>query len=133
MIPSEEEETTMAMFGWSDGTYLRLPDETDAQAHESIARDARAEFEHNREAATLAGLEFADPPADDDPRWSKIDDVGRERALRLWQKCLDLGTSLMSIDADLAPDETRRLTAEHYRVYRILLMCRMRRPEWFLR
>jgi len=118
----------VATFRWSDGMYQLDPGEAEARAQ--IANEARFELVALREAFEADGIEVADPPPLDDPRWAKVGELGDRAPARLWGKCVEVGKQIQNpdIDADLLLD----LKREHVRIYRILLMLRMYAPEWFM-
>lgn len=124
----DEEMEEVATFRWSDGMYQLDPGEAEARAQ--IANEARFELVALREAFEADGIEVADPPPLDDPRWAKVGELGDRAPARLWGKCVEVGKQIQNpdIDADLLLD----LKREHVRIYRILLMLRMYAPEWFM-
>lgn len=131
VMDDEDAERGMASFRWSDGMYERGDEASPASDHDQVRREARAELDALREAFAADKIEVADPPADDEvSKWSKLDELGPHAPARLWEKCRVVGIKLM--DPDLEATDAHALKVEHVRLYRIILMLRMRRPEWFI-
>ena len=88
---------------------------------------AAAESDPNGELG--APIVVADFPADDDPRWAKIDEFGWEAARAQWNLHLEHLAA-----ANHSPDvATKRAYHEaHVKAMRVHMMCRLRHPEWFV-
>lgn len=72
----------------------------------------------------------ADFPLEGDARWARIDALGTDLARGQWAK---VQSALYELSRADATDETRAHWHDaHIKAYRIHLMARYRRPEWFI-
>ncbi len=139
IVYEEGDEVMDFRFGWGSGLYKVGSADTmrdNPSLLKTIREDAAGELEalatiYARAAETDpdGAVEVAPFPPDDDERWLKIDQVGQEAARKVW---LEVSESLST--ANSSTDPAARLAAHqrHVRAYRIHLMCRYRRPEWFV-
>lgn len=126
-------------FRWGAGVYrlAEHPDPVDVpRIHDHVRREARAELKSLQRIYALAAQEdgaplhvVADPPADDDPRWAQIDNLGQAGARGYWQRAAYAIDKACREDAGHARDVAHEA---HIKAYRVHLMARLRRPEWFV-
>lgn len=130
-------------FAWGAGLYIVGDAQTMAHnqsLHVTIRRDVQEELvalrghyvaaaEADPEGVLGVPIEVADFPADDDPRWLKIDELGWERAREQWRLHNE---ALWRANHSETREQSRIAHEQHVKHQRIHLMCRHRHPEWFI-
>lgn len=140
-----------ARFGWGSGLY-KVGDGPACRENQSVLtmvrREARQELEalqmqyrhaHEKDVETWAEGDQASPPpvpvdvapfpADDSPNWERIDALGRDVARAQWAV---INEALHRANHSTDPAAKHQAHVEHVKAYRVHLMARYRRPEWFV-
>jgi hypothetical protein len=128
---TEGDEIMDARFAWGAGIYLvgDGPAMRDNQSlHVTIRREAVDELAALAEQYDGTGIEVAPMPADDDPRWAKLEAIGAEAARAQWNAAHEALWRRNQVEGDARLEHDRA----HVKAYRVHLMARYRRPEWFI-
>lgn len=127
---NEGEYIMDARFQWGQGIYL-VGDgpsmRTNKSLHVTIRREAVDELkalQQQYEPGVVAPM-----PADDDPRWTKIDAIGGEAARAQWTA---MHEALYARSQQTDPEQRAAFDAAYVKAYRVHLMSRYRHPEWFI-
>lgn len=140
-----------ARFGWGSGLY-KVGDGPACRQNASVLtmvrREARQELEalqmqyrhaHEKDVETWAEGDQASPapvpvdvapfPSEDSPNWERIDALGADVARAQWTV---VNEALHRANHATDPAAKHQAHVEHVKAYRVHLMARVRRPEWFV-
>lgn len=118
------------VFRYTDGTYLFSGDGTLSTdvLDGIVVRDAGVELGTMRQV--WPEFEVADAPADDDPRWAKLEALGPERARGLYEQSRAALAHALTFEKNTP--ERHAAMGEYVRLYRLHILARLRRPGWFV-